>query len=193
MNKLTSRSKPIRALKSATEGTESEWANVIQFHRRDDHQSTPRPADYSASKIWPESSQIGHAYIIVTTSVRHGHSSSVHGTVKNSHCNQGTTGCFSISSAALLTIVPPIRTGLQNHLRFAQRVRYAAVPNLIDTVGDSPKGHYVMRANSSALTLRVVRQTSLAALPFCRRSGPSGVLTEAAATRPRREQWQTCN
>ena len=49
---------------------------------------------------------------------------------------------------------------------------------LIDTYPGSHNMGYVMRANSSALTLRLVWQSSLATLPFCRRSATRAVLTE---------------
>ena len=44
---------------------------------------------------------------------------------------------------------------------------------LIDTRRASPNGRYVMRANSSALTLRSVWQSSLTTLPCSRRSDPA--------------------
>ena len=48
-----------------------------------------------------------------------------------------------------------------------------------------------MRANSSALIFRLVWQSSLATLPFCRRPGPSTVFAAAFSSAPGRERWQT--
>ena len=61
-------------------------------------------------------------------------------------------------------------------------------------VGSHPGSHnncYVMRANSSALTLRLVWQSSLATLPFCRRSGLGPVLTVATNSGPGCKKWQS--
>ena len=46
----------------------------------------------------------------------------------------------------------------------------------------SLNARYVMWANSSALTLRLVSQSSFATLPFDRRSSPRAVLSAAAGT-----------
>ena len=48
-----------------------------------------------------------------------------------------------------------------------------------------------MRANSSALILRLVWRSSLATLPSCLRSGPSAVLTVAPNSSPLRKKWQS--
>ena len=56
----------------------------------------------------------------------------------------------------------------------------ASGTSTIDTAIGSHNMGYVMRANSSVLVLRLVSQSSLATLPFCRRPAPSAVLAVAS-------------